>query len=75
LTITGHHRRLIFIWNLRTLWIVATEHGGVGYYDPIFVYELSPEGPDAIFLAEVIALPETVCPIASGLLGHEPDAS
>jgi hypothetical protein len=73
--VTGHNRRLIFIWNAGTRWIVATEHGGIGYNDPILLYELGPERRDAIFLVEVTAFPETVCSAASGLLGYGHDAS
>jgi len=66
--ITGRNRRLIFIWNAGTRWIVATEHGGYVYNDPIFVYDLSPDSQSATFVEERIAGPKTVCTIASGIV-------
>jgi hypothetical protein len=47
---------------------VATEHGGRGYNDPIFAYDVSEDGQDATFVAERIAIPQTICHTASGLL-------
>jgi len=66
--ITGRNRRLIFVWNSGARWIVATEHGGRGYNDPIFVYDLTADGRSATFVAERIAFPETVCTVASSSL-------
>ena len=69
---TGKTRRLIFVWNAGKLWIVATEHGGRGYNDPIFVYELSDDGNTATLVIERIAFPKTVCATAISLLNFEP---
>jgi hypothetical protein len=66
--VTGKHRRLIFIWNLSNRWIVATEHGGVGYTDPIFAFDLSQDGRQAMFVQERVAFPDSVCSTASSLL-------
>jgi hypothetical protein len=66
--VTGRDRRLIFIWTVGTRWIVATEHGGLGYNDPIFAYDLSQDGRDATLMAERIAFPHSVCSTASELL-------
>src|SRR5690348_13328826 len=30
---TGRRVRFIFVWNKGSRWLVATEHGGRGYYD------------------------------------------
>jgi hypothetical protein len=68
---TGHNRRLIFIWNLADRWIIATEHGGRGYNDPIFVYTVSPDGQKATLLAERIAFPNSVCSVAEELLSFK----
>ncbi len=65
---TGHNRRLIFIWHYGLRWIVATEHGGIGYNDPIFAYDLRPDAQDATFVAERLAFPPTVCETTSSLL-------
>jgi hypothetical protein len=64
----AHFRRLIFVRNAGRRWVVATEHGGIDYSDPIFAYDLSPDGQTATQVAERTALPETVCSIADGLL-------
>lgn len=69
---TGRDRRVIFIWNAGTRWIVATEHGGRGYNDPIFAYDLSQDGQIATLMDERIAFPNSVCSTASSLLGVKP---
>lgn len=67
---TGHNRRLIFIWVREHRWIVATEHGGRGYNDPIFAYEVSANGKQAALIAERIAMPNSVCTTAEELLNQ-----
>ena len=68
----GRNRRLIFIWNIGKRWIVATEHGGRGYNDPIFAYDLSHGSQSATLVQARIAFPNTVCDTASSLLGVRP---
>ena len=68
---TGQNRRMIFVWNVGRRWIVATEHGGLGYNDPIFAYDLSQDGRSATLVQERVALPQTVCATASSLIGFE----
>jgi len=70
--ITGRNRRLIFVWYVGKRWIVATEHGGYAYNDPIFAYDLSQDGRNATLVQERIAFPDTVCSTASSMLGFEP---
>jgi len=65
---TGHNRRLIFIWVRGSMWVVATEHGGRGYNDPILAYQLDPKGLQVKLLAERIAVTNTVCSTAEELL-------
>jgi hypothetical protein len=65
---TGHNRRLIFIWVRGTRWVVATERGGLGYSDPIFAYEVSPNGKLARLIAQRTAAPNSVCLAAQELL-------
>jgi hypothetical protein len=65
---TGHNRRLIFIWARGSRWVVATEHGGSGYNDPIFAYEIGPNGQRAKLIAERTAYPDSVCLTAEELL-------
>jgi hypothetical protein len=72
---TGHNRRLIFIWARGYRWVVATEHGGRGYNDPIFGYEVSPNGQQATLIAERIAFPDSVCLTAEELLNQRAPSS
>jgi hypothetical protein len=67
---TGHNRRLIFIWTRGTRWVIATEHGGRGYNDPIFAYEVDSNHQSAKLLAERIAFPGSVCAVAEELLSQ-----
>jgi hypothetical protein len=69
---TGHNRRLIFIWVRGSVWVVATEHGGRGYNDPILAYQLDPKGLNVKLVAERIAVPNTVCSTADELLNQRP---
>jgi hypothetical protein len=64
----GKNRRLIFIWNRGTRWVVATEHGGIGYNDPVFAFEINQNDGKAILLQEEVAFPNTLCATASALL-------
>jgi hypothetical protein len=70
--VTGRSRRLIFIWNVGRRWVVATEHGGIVYNNPIFAYDLSRDSRSAVLVQERSALPKTVCSTASSLLGSAP---
>ena len=69
---TGHNRRLIFIWVRGSVWVVATEHGGRGYNDPILAYQLDSKGLQVKLVAERIAVPDTVCSTAEELLNQRP---
>jgi hypothetical protein len=59
--VTGLSRRYIFVWHRENRWIVATEHGGRGYNDPIMAYELSTDGNVATLVRQLISGPSTVC--------------
>jgi hypothetical protein len=67
----GHTRREIFVWNVGRRWVVATEHGGRGYNNPIFAFDLSQDGRSATLVQERIVFPETVCATAFDLLAVE----
>ena len=69
--VTGRNRRMIFVWNRGVRYVFATEHGGIGYNDPIFVYEFDPKKGTARLVSEAIAFPNTVCEIATGLITAE----
>jgi hypothetical protein len=64
----GINRRLIFIWNAGKRWVVATEHGGIGYNNPILAFDLSQDGQNAKLAASSSAGPKTVCTTANDLL-------
>ena len=72
---TGHNRRLIFFWTRGHRWVVATEHGGRGYNDPILAYDVSLDGRQASFVAERIAYPNSVCSTAEELLNRPEPAT
>jgi hypothetical protein len=65
---TGHSRRLIFIWSMGNRWVVATEHGGIAYNDPIFIYNLSADGQKAELVGTRTTIPPTVCSTALSLI-------
>ncbi len=65
---TGFTRRLIFIWSRGRRWIVATEHGGFAYNDPIFAYDLDEGDQRATLVDTVIAFPGFVCAEAKSLI-------
>lgn len=64
---TRKNRRFIFLWNSAGRWIIATEHGGRGYNDPIFVYQLGEDRQHAVLVTEKIAFPWSVCAVARDL--------
>src|ERR1700687_5879271 len=64
----GRDRRLIFIWNTGRRWIVATEHGGFAYNDPIFVFVLSADNRQASLAETVVRVHYTVFFIPTTLL-------
>lgn len=69
--VTGRNRRMIFVWNRGVRYVLATEHGGIGYNDPIFIYEFDPKKGATRLVSEKIAFPNTVCDIARGLISAE----
>ncbi len=60
--------RGIFVWSRGTRWVIATEHGGIGYNDPIFLFDATANGKRVALTASKIASPNTVCAAAQGLL-------
>jgi hypothetical protein len=63
----GRSRRLAFFWKADNKWIVATEHGGFGYNNPVFLYHLDEGERNAVLMAQKIAFPNTLCAVASEL--------
>lgn len=62
--VTGKNRRAIFVWMRGNRWVIATEHGGLAYNDPIFAFDVSAGGLQAKLVAEAIAFPDSICAIA-----------
>lgn len=65
---TGRSRRLIFAWNQGTRWVLATEHGGRGYNNPILAYDVSADGAKATLVEKRIVFVPTYCATAKELL-------
>ena|SRR5665213_2321553 len=57
-SVRGHkYRRYIFVWNVGTPWIVATEQGGKALRSAIFVYHLGKDGKIATVIDKHIGFP------------------
>jgi hypothetical protein len=63
------NERYIFVWNMRTRWIVATELGGIALRSGIFVYDLGNDGKTANLIDKRIGIPGEVCGAATKLAG------
>jgi hypothetical protein len=64
----GRNRRFAFFWKADNKWIVATEHGGFGYSNPIFLYDVDGGEQKAVLTAQAISWPKTLCAVASDLI-------
>ena len=60
----AHFWRLVFIWHRGSRWVVATEHGGIAYGNPIFAFDLREDGQP--IETEFDAIPRTLDPAAAG---------
>jgi hypothetical protein len=68
--VKGHkYRRYIFVWNVGTRWIVATEQGGIALRYAIFVYRLGKDNKTVNLIDRRIAL-SNVCGAATKLAGR-----
>ena len=65
--ITGVNARYIFVWKITGGWIVAVEHGGIAYNDPVLRYESSPDGKVFKMTLGQTAFPGNVCAVATAL--------
>jgi hypothetical protein len=67
--VKGHkHRRYIFVWNVGTRWIVATEQGGIALRAEIFTYDLGKDGKTAVLIDNRFTFPNSVCAAATKLV-------
>jgi hypothetical protein len=68
--VKGHkYRRYIFVWNVGTRGIVATEQGGIALRYAIFVYRLGKDNKTVNLIYRRIAL-SNVCGAATKLAGR-----
>ena len=66
--VKGHkHRRYIFVWNIGSRWIVATEQGGIALRAAISTYDLGKDGKTAALIEKRITFPDSVCAAATKL--------
>lgn len=63
-------RRYVFVWNIDSRWIVATEQGGIALRSAIYVYALGKDGKTVTLVDSRIGLPSEVCADASKLVGR-----
>jgi len=63
--------RGIFVWSRGTRWVVATEHGGIGYNDPVFRFDATANGKRVALTTRKVASPTTVCAVAQDLLNTQ----
>ena len=69
--VKGHkYRRYIFVWNVGTRWIVATEQGGIALRSVILVYHLGKDGKTAALINRRIGFTNNVCGAATKLAGR-----
>jgi hypothetical protein len=61
------NRRYIFVWNIGTRWLVATEIGGIALRAAISTYELGKDGKTAALIDERFTFPNDVCGAATKL--------
>ena len=64
--------RVVFVWHSGGRWVVAAEHGGYGYYNPIFAFDLSADGQNAVLAAQSDVQPSVLCAMALYLLNDPP---
>jgi hypothetical protein len=64
--IKGHkHGRYIFVWNIGSWWIVATEQGGIALRAAISTYDLGKDGKTAALVDQRFTFPGDVCAVAT----------
>jgi len=69
--VKGHkYSRYLFVWNIGTRWIVATEQGGFALRSVIYVYELGKDGQKATLIQRRNGLLDNVCGAAAKLAGQ-----
>jgi hypothetical protein len=64
------HSRYIFVWNIGSRWIVATEEGGKVLRAAIVAYDLGTDGKTATVIDERTTSPTNFCGAATKLTGR-----
>jgi hypothetical protein len=62
------HSRYLFVWNVGTQWIVATEEGGRALHAAIFTYDLGKDDKTAVLIEEQNTFLTSVCAAATNLV-------
>jgi hypothetical protein len=65
----GPDRRFIFVWHRGDRWLVAMEHGGIAYNDPILLYQIGRSRSLRLLRTEE-AIPPTVCGTAIRMINR-----
>jgi len=60
-------RRYIFVWNMGSRWIVATEQGGFALRGAVFIYDLGKDNKTATLIDNRTTFPSSVCAVATKL--------
>jgi hypothetical protein len=60
--------RYIFVWNIGTRWIAATEQGGIALRSAIFSYDLGKDGKAATLIDQLIGFSNNLCAAATELV-------
>lgn len=63
------NRRYLFVWNIDSRWIVATEQGGIALRSAVFVYDLGKDGKTVTLIDKRIGFPSDACAAASRMTG------
>ncbi len=64
------HGRYIFVWNIGSRWIVATEQGGKVLHAEVQTYDLGKDGKTAALIEERSTFPNSACATATRLAGR-----
>ncbi|HEY6618957.1 MAG TPA: hypothetical protein VIY68_05385 [Steroidobacteraceae bacterium] len=66
--VKGHkYRRYLFVWNIGSRWIVATETGGIALFAEVSTYALGKDGKTAALIENRMTFPGSVCADATKL--------
>jgi hypothetical protein len=64
----GHFNRFAFAWEKGSHWVVVTEHGGIAYSNPIYVFHSDSNTKSAKLITSARSYHEPVCKVANQLL-------